>query len=104
MLSTKPNNLVYLKRDRGYRWQDRDPVMEALCDIIDKSGLSIGDIIKRVYEDTNHHVNIHYKTIENWLSGKTKRPHNVTMDAVAHALGYTRGDWKRIKKSRGQIH
>jgi len=95
--SPSPNNLVHLHRDRGYRWEDRDPDMEWLCDMIDKSGLSIGDIIERVLDVSNNSVSVSYSTISNWLSGKTRRPQNYTLTWVAHAIGYER-KWVEVTK------
>jgi hypothetical protein len=92
----QPHNLVYLNRDRGYRFEDRDPDMEWLCDMIDKSGLSIGDIIERVLDASDNQVSVGYGTIANWLSGKTRRPQNFTMTWVSYALGYQR-KWTSIE-------
>jgi len=92
----RPHNLAYLHRDRGYRFADRDPAMEELCDIIDKSGLSIGDIIDRVLDASNNQVRISYTTIDNWLSGKTRRPSNHCLTWVGYALGYER-KWRKTR-------
>lgn len=93
--TTNVHRLDHLHRDRGYRFRDRDPDMEELCDLIEKSGLSVGDIIERVLDQSSNRVSISYTTISNWLSGKTRRPQNFTMTWVARALGYER-KWRRL--------
>lgn len=90
----KPHNLHYLHRDRGYRFIDRDSDMEELCSIIHESELSTGDIIEKVLDASNNTVRLGHSTIENWLSGKTRRPQNFTLHWVGYALGYERR-WKR---------
>jgi len=47
--SSKPHNLTYLHRDRGYRFEERDPQMVELCDIIHKSEMDIMGICRAVY-------------------------------------------------------
>ena len=87
---TKVNNLVYLHRDRGYRFADRDPDMIELCDIIDKSGLSVEAICGVVSKATGGAYSVSSSTIYNWLNGKTKRPQNYTMTWVGYAVGVRR--------------
>lgn len=89
------NKLVYLHRDRGYRFVDRDPDMEWICNVIEKSGLSIGDVIERVLDVSNNQVNVSYGTIANWLNGTTYRPQNFTLTWVSHAMGYRR-EWTKL--------
>jgi hypothetical protein len=91
----KPHNLAYLHRDRGYRFEDRDPAMIELCDLIHKSELSVLDITRVVSRATGGAYNVAHTTIGNWLNGKTKRPQSYTMNWVGFALGYER-KWKRI--------
>ena len=92
---SKPHNLVYLQRDRGYRFEDRDPAMEELCDLIDKSGMSVGDIVKQTHKATNGVYAVSPGTINNWLSGQTRRPQNLTLTWVGYALGYQR-KWTKL--------
>ena len=86
----KPHNLVHLHRDRGYRFTDRDPDLEFICDVIQKSELSVGDILERVLDVSNNSVHLSYTCVNNWLSGKTRRPQNFTLTWVAFALGLER--------------
>lgn len=90
-----PHNLAHIYRDRGYRFQDRDPQMEALCDLIDKSGLSVYQISQKVASMTKGVYRVAESTIDNWLSGKTRRPTHFTMMWVAAALGYS-SQWVKI--------
>lgn len=98
MAKTHAHNLVYLHRDRGYRFTDRDPAMEELCDIIEKRNLSAGAVAKLVYDASKGKVNLHYRTVENWLNGKTKKPQNYTLDWAGYALGLER-KWRPIKEN-----
>lgn len=84
------NRLEHVHRDRGYRFSDRDPVIEEITNIITKSGLNVGDILERVLDVSDNSVHISYSTINNWLNGKTRRPQNFTVTWVARALGYER--------------
>jgi hypothetical protein len=89
-LRPKARNLGHLKRDRGYRFVDRDPVLDEITRMITDSGKSIGDIIEDVLDASHNTVHLGYSTIANWLSGKTRRPQNLTVTWVAHALGFER--------------
>lgn len=91
---TRPNNLYYLNAKLHHRG-DRDPDLEEICHMIDSQGLLPGDVVKRVYDITNGVVNLHYKTIEKWLNGKTKKPLNYTLNWVGIALGFERRWTKR---------
>lgn len=88
----KPHNLVHLHRDRGYRFtdRDRDPVLEEICDLIDKSGLSAHAISELTAKSTGGALKIAEQTIAHWLNGTTRRPQNYTVTWVAHVLGYER--------------
>lgn len=48
--SPRVNNLVHLHRDRGYRFLDRDPELDEVCSIIDKSKLSSIEISSKIAE------------------------------------------------------
>jgi hypothetical protein len=87
---TRPRNLAHLNRDRGYRWTDRDPVLDEITRLITDSGLDIDEIIERVLDASGNSVHLSYSTISNWLSGKTRKPQNFTVTWVATALGYRR--------------
>lgn len=87
--TTEPRHLEHLNRDRGYRFVDRDPILEEITTMITDSGLSVSDIIGRI-EEISDTATVSYSTIANWLSGKTKRPQNYTVTWVALALGYER--------------
>ena len=91
----KAHNLVYLNRDRGYRFVDRDPQMVELCGLISMSEMSVGEIIERIYEATGGAYSVSKSTINSWLNGKVNRPQNFGMTWVAFALGYER-KWTKI--------
>jgi hypothetical protein len=90
----KPHNLLYLHRDRGYRFKDRDPVLEEICDIISKSGLS-GFEISQLTASKAGGFKVAPSTITKWLDGTTKKPQNFTVTWVGYVLGWRRG-WTKI--------
>jgi|SRR5215467_7925891 len=91
----KAHNLAYLHRDRGYRFEDRDPKMIELCDLIYASELSVYEICNAVSKATSGAYRVSDSCVGNWLNGKTKRPQSYTMDWVGFALGYER-KWTKI--------
>lgn len=97
MIGLKINRLDRLHRDRGYRFSDRDPDMEWICQVIEKSGLSIPDVIEAVLDVSGDSVFISYGCIARWLNGSTRRPQNFTLTWVARGLGYDR-DWKTVPR------
>lgn len=99
-MNGKPNKLQHLHRDRGYRFtDDRDPDMEWITREIDKSGLSISELLEAVLDVSDGAAHVSYGTILNWLNGTTKRPQNFTLTVVARALGYDR-EFRKISVSR----
>lgn len=84
----RPHNLAHIHRDRGYRFEDRDPKMVQLCTIITQSEMSTYEISQKTAEMTRGVYKVATSTMDNWLSGKTKRPQNFTMMWVGYALGY----------------
>ena len=95
VVRSKPHNLAYLHRDRGYRFEDRDPKMVELCDLIHQSELSTHAIAEKVSRTTAGAYRVSDTTISNWLSGKTRRPQSYTMDWVGFVLGFER-KWTKI--------
>ena len=84
-----PINQAIARKTRNYRWTDQhDPVLREVTDLIVQSGLSVGDIIEKVLDA--HGPHLAYATIDNWLTGKTRRPQNFTITWVTFALGYER--------------
>jgi hypothetical protein len=69
---------------RTYRWNDRDPIVDAVATVVKDEHLK------------NEHVHqisgVATATLNNWFSGKTKKPQNTTVSAVTSALGYVRRD------------
>lgn len=91
----RPHKLQHLERDRGYRFQDRDPSMVELCDIIYNSELDVKEIVELVSKATGGAYSVGKSTIYNWLNGKTKRPQSFGMNWVGFALGYER-KWTKL--------
>ena len=84
------NNLQTVEHESGYRHVDADPFMEQVRGLILDSGMSIGDIIDEIYDQSGGVVNMSWSTIDNWQTGKTKRPQNFTLTWVLRAIGYER--------------
>jgi hypothetical protein len=61
-----PRNLAHIKRDEGYRFVERDPILAELCGEITDSGMSAVEIERR--------SGVCRSTILAWLSGQTRRP------------------------------
>ena len=87
---TAPNNLIHLTRDRGYRFIDRDPILDEITRLISKSGLSLPEICDLVHKASHSIYRPSITTLSNWQNGTTRRPQNFTITWVAHALGYRR--------------
>ena len=92
-MPTKRPNLS-LVNDTGYRFRERDPELDMICQAIRASGMTIPDIIEAVLDVSNSSVWISYGCIAKWLDGTTRRPQNHTLTWVARALGYHRS-WSR---------
>lgn len=90
----KPNNLVFINRDRGYRFVDRDPVMAEICTIVTDSGKTCEEI-SQLTSRASGSLKVAPSTIRNWLNGKTIRPQNYTVTWVGYVLGWKRG-WTKI--------
>jgi hypothetical protein len=83
-------NLAHVARDRGYRWVDRDPVLDEITGLITDSGLSVTAITAKIARDGKGGAHGANGTVNNWLKGRTRRPQNFTVTWVAFALGYER--------------
>ena len=70
-----------------YNFADHDPVLDVLKTAIDDVGIDIKDLAE------NSHVS--RSTLRSWMNGNTISPRNMTLCAVAGALGY---DYKLIKR------
>lgn len=93
MPKAKPiNNLAFLNRDQGYRFKDRDPVMEEICAIINQSQKSTVEISQLTAAAG---AKISAQTIDRWLNGTTRKPQNYTVTWVGYVLGWKRG-WTKI--------
>ena len=92
---TLVRNLNHLYRDRGYRFNDPDPILEFIRADITDSGWPIEYISER--------SGVSQATLYNWMNGKTKTPRNSTVEAVLVALGWER-QLRQIITNRGGSH
>jgi len=83
-VTAKPNNLVHLYRDTGYRFtgDGRDPVLDEVTRAITNSGLGLKTIEDR--------CGVTRGCMSAWQNGKTRRPQNATVEMVFRTLGYHR--------------
>jgi hypothetical protein len=69
---------------RSLRFADRDQSVDAIQTILEDEHLS---------PHQAHEISgLAAQTITNWISGKTKRPQNITLAALSSSLGYVRRD------------
>lgn len=75
-------NPAHIDRDRGYRFTDRDPILEFIANDITDSGWPLAFISER--------SGVAKATLYKWMNGQTRHPQNITVEAVLVALGWTR--------------
>lgn len=71
-----------LQKNSGYRWIDKDPIIDTLMDLCKQDGRSLSAIANAACLSPT--------TLHNWDAGKTKKPTNVSVDFTLRALGYER--------------
>lgn len=74
---TPARNLSHLSRDTGYRWADRDPVLEFITKDITDSGWPLSYLAER--------SGVSVSTLSNWQKGKVKHPANFTVRSRAYS-------------------
>lgn len=74
----------------GYRWRDKDPIIDLIHTLIDDSGEKVKSIAEK--------SGVSPGTIHNWIGGKTKKPQAVTVKHVLHAIGYDLAVQKRSNR------
>lgn len=75
----------------GYRWRDKDPIIDLIHTLIDDSKMSVQSIAEK--------SGVSAGTIRNWIGGKTKKPQAVTAKHVLHAIGYDLAVQHRYQKT-----
>lgn len=68
------------KSSTGYRWRDKDAILDVINDLIDGGSLSPRTISER--------SGVSPSTITNWRLGKTRKPQAMTARHVLQAIGY----------------
>lgn len=69
---------------RTLRWNDRDQIVDAVQTMLEDEHLT---------PHLAHEISgVATATVTNWLSGKTKRPQNITVKALTSACGYVAAD------------
>lgn len=87
---------ILRNQTRRERFADQDSDVEVVGIMIHDSGMTVGEICKAVYEYSRGEWMPHYRTVENLMLNKTKRPHNNTLKWIGLALGWRR-TWQRIQ-------
>ena len=77
------------QQNTGYRWRDKDPILDLVNSLIDESGHS-----RKWIADQS---GISVGTLRNWHRGKTKKPQAVTVKYVLDAIGFSLA----VKEHRG---
>ena len=68
-----------LNLDRSYNFIDKHSIVDEIRTAIEDSGEPLAFIARS--------AGVSRKTIEGWLSGKTRKPYSTNVEAVARALG-----------------
>jgi len=76
----KANRNRDTKADTGYRWRDRDPILDLVNHLVQQSPMT--------YTQISVSCGVSQSTLRNWDRGKTKRPQAVTVKFVLRAIGY----------------
>ena len=78
-------------RGTNFRKIERNPRLDEVCSLIEKSGFSCYEISQRVIRISGGGAYISPQTISNWLNNsQQRRAHNYGLDWVERALGYER--------------
>lgn len=89
-LPTRRNrvNRLLSRAESQKRPVEIDPALSKLLDLIQASPMSYAAICDK--------SGVSRACIRRWELGLTKKPFGITMDMVAQAIGYRRGDWQRL--------
>lgn len=82
----RANNLVYLHRDRGYRFNEPDSLLYHVRIAINDASMSSNALSECVHRETGETVMS--TTIDNLMNGRTQKPHLRTVRLIMLALGY----------------
>lgn len=83
------NRISHAQRDKGYKFMEKDPVLDQLITLVEESPKSLAKI--------SDESGVSKSCLRNWMYGRTRRPQNITMDFVARAVGVVRGDWQPLR-------
>ena len=83
MRRRRVTNLEAAWSTQGYRFIDKDPMIDLVCHLIEKDG--------RKYSELAEKSGVAATTMRNWDKGKTRRPQNITIRAVLRTVGYDIG-------------
>jgi transcriptional regulator with XRE-family HTH domain len=82
--------MAFVKVIRTYNWVDKDPVCDEMMMLVKDAGLQGPKHTGKIAILAT----LSKSTVDNLLYGKTRKPQNNTIMAIATSLGYER-TWKR---------
>lgn len=88
-------NVVQFQQNSGYRWIDKDPIIDEILHLCKLDGRSLSAIAINAFLSPT--------TLHNWDKGKTRKPNNVSIDFTLRALGYERRIVKIESNGKGNI-
>ena len=84
---SKAKNNGALRLYKSYSFRDKDPVIDVMRTIVERSGST--------YTDVHNSSGVSEATLRNWFHGTTRRPQFATVNAVARALGH---EFRAVKR------
>jgi transcriptional regulator with XRE-family HTH domain len=79
---------------RSYSFVDKDPVIDKLRTIVQREGFIGGGGFRKLSRLSG----VSQASIYNWFNGATRRPQNASIEAVARAMGYRRGEFEKVRE------
>ncbi len=70
------------KNESGYRHLEKDPILSDINALVSASGMTHAQI--------ERHSGISVSTLKRWDKGDARKPQNLSIDLVLHALGKRR--------------
>src|SRR5712664_652465 len=80
MARARKENVIPFKASEGYRWIEKDPIIDEMLYLAKKDGRSLSSIAHAAFMSPT--------TILNWDKGKTRRPNHISISSFTRAMGY----------------
>jgi hypothetical protein len=79
-MAVRKLRLVHNVAPEGYRWIDKDPIIDEMMALAKQDGRSLSAIAVQAYLSPT--------TAHNWDKGKTRKPNHVSVQFFLRAMGY----------------